>query len=58
MPGADLVYAATTVPSLRTLRANLNRFSGLRGDGLTGGLANQEQEGNNQTHMLLIGGLG
>jgi hypothetical protein len=28
--------------------ANLNRSRGLRGDGVTGGLANREQEGNNQ----------
>jgi hypothetical protein len=43
---------------LANVRANLNRLGGLRGDGLAGSLENQEQEGDNQTHYALIGGLG
>jgi hypothetical protein len=59
-------FGATPVPlaymrqqpfGLAHVRANLNRSGGLRDDGLAGGLANQKQEGENQTHMPLIGGL-
>jgi hypothetical protein len=45
------VFAFTTRPSLRTKEPNLNPPGGLRGDGLAGSLANQEQDGNNPTHM-------
>jgi hypothetical protein len=43
-------------PRLADARTNLNRSGGLCGARLTGGLANQEQNSNNQTHMPLIGG--
>ena len=31
----------------------MNRIGGLLGDGLAGGLENQEQEGNSQAHIAL-----
>jgi hypothetical protein len=51
VPGGARVFAFTTRPSLRTKEPNLNPPGGLRGDGLAGSLANQEQDGNNPTHM-------